>query len=168
MFELIGFYFFAFMIILMLGISVFSSSVLYAMSALAVGLIFISGLFFMLGAEFLGVVQIAVYTGAIMVLYAFSMMFFDANEKIKEKSKFDKFIYSMSVFCGLLLVLIFLTPLATQNATNANETNNIALIGQILFSKYLLAFELVAFLLLVAMICAIVLAHKEMNRKGEA
>ncbi|MBR6952256.1 MAG: NADH-quinone oxidoreductase subunit J, partial [Campylobacter sp.] len=68
MFEIFSFYFFGALSLAFFAISIFSKNVLYAMSALAAGMIFISGLFFLLGAEFLGVMQIMVYCGAVMVL----------------------------------------------------------------------------------------------------
>jgi NADH-quinone oxidoreductase subunit J len=66
MFEAIAFYTFSILTIVMFLIVVFSKNALYAMSALAGGMIFISGFFFMLDAEFLGIVQIVVYSGAVM------------------------------------------------------------------------------------------------------
>ena len=92
MLELISFYLFAILIIASFAVVVFSANILYAMSALAAGMIFISGLFFTLGADFLGVVQISVYTGAVMALYAFGMMFFDSDEKVRERVRHTKII----------------------------------------------------------------------------
>ncbi len=60
-----------------------SKNVLYAMTALAAGMVMISGFFFLLGADFLGVVQLIVYVGAVMALYAFAMMFFDLTRDIR-------------------------------------------------------------------------------------
>jgi len=53
------------------------------MTALAAGMVMISGFFFLLGADFLGVVQLIVYVGAVMALYAFAMMFFDLTRDIR-------------------------------------------------------------------------------------
>jgi NADH-quinone oxidoreductase subunit J len=61
MFELVAFYTFAFLIIASFIIVVTSKNALYSMSALASGMILISGLFFLLNAEFLGVVQLILY-----------------------------------------------------------------------------------------------------------
>ena len=68
MYEVIAFYVFAALTIGMFSIVVMTKNALYAMSALAGGMIFVSGFFFILDAEFLGVVQITVYSGAIMAL----------------------------------------------------------------------------------------------------
>lgn len=170
MFEIVAFYFFAVMSVGLFGVSVFSKNVLYAMSALAGGMIFISGLFFLLGAEFLGVVQIIVYTGAVMVLYAFSLMIFDASKDVKE-SKSNKLIYTMAFISFLLILFIVIAPSIALNShinyVEITSFDNTEVLGMVLFTRYLLLFELVAIMLLVAMICAIILAHKDMIKKKE-
>lgn len=166
MFEIISFYFFSVLSLGLFSVSVFSKNVLYAMSALAGGMIFISGLFFTLGAEFLGVVQIMVYTGAVIVLYGFSMMFFNANKDVKE-AKENKIIYSLAVISAFLLVMIFVAPILSDKISAypiIKELDNIEAIGLVIFTKYLIVFELVAIMLLVAMICGIVLVHKNMDK----
>lgn len=166
MFEIISFYFFSVLSLGLFAVSVFSKNVLYAMSALAGGMIFISGLFFTLGAEFLGVVQIMVYTGAVIVLYGFSMMFFNANKDVKE-AKENKIIYSLALISAFLLVMIFVAPILSDRISAypiIKELDNIEAIGLVIFKKYLIVFELVAIMLLVAMICGIVLVHKNMDK----
>lgn len=166
MFEIISFYFFSVLSLGLFAVSVFSKNVLYAMSALAGGMIFISGLFFTLGAEFLGVVQIMVYTGAVIVLYGFSMMFFNTNKDVKE-AKENKIIYSLVVISAFLLVMIFVAPILSDKISAypiIKELDNIEAIGLVIFKKYLIVFELVAIMLLVAMICGIVLVHKNMDK----
>ncbi|MBP3224304.1 MAG: NADH-quinone oxidoreductase subunit J [Campylobacter sp.] len=165
MIEAFAFYFFAILTLGLFSVSVFSRNLLYAMSALAGGMIFLSGFFFLLGAEFLGVVQIIVYTGAVMVLYGFSLMFFDASKNVKESTKHAKIFYTLAVFIALLLVLIISGALIANDAPSLKIPNsdNIQAIGTLLFTKYLLIFEVVAIMLLVAMICAIVLTHKQMD-----
>ena len=78
MFEVVAFYLFAFLTIAMFSVTVLTKNALYALSSLAAGMIFISAFFFLLGADFLGAVQIVVYTGAVMALYAFGMFFLDS------------------------------------------------------------------------------------------
>ena len=166
MFEIFSFYFFGALSLAFFAISIFSKNVLYAMSALAAGMIFISGLFFLLGAEFLGVVQIMVYCGAVMVLYGFSIMFFDANKSVKEKIKGKKTIYFLGVLSAILIVLAFAVPINLINSKTPNieYLENTEMIGRVLFQNYLIVFELAALMLLVAMVCAIILAHKQMGK----
>ena len=167
MYEVIAFYVFAALTIGMFAIVVMSANALYAMSALAGGMIFISGFFFLLDAEFLGVVQIVVYSGAIMALYAFGMMFFDTTRDVSEKMRSKKVAYTLSVVSAILIVTILCVPLVSENIQSMYPTienvGNIQMVGLILFTKYLVPFELAAIMLLVAMISGIVLASKKMD-----
>ena len=167
MYEIIAFYVFSALTIGMFGIVVMSSNALYAMSALAGGLIFISGFFFILDAEFLGVVQIVVYSGAIMALYAFGMMFFDTTRDVSEKMRSKKIAYSLSLASAVLIVAILWAPFVSENVQalypSMEGVGNVQMIGIVLFTKYLVPFELAAIMLLVAMISGIVLASKKMD-----
>ena len=110
MIESIAFYTFAILITVSFVIVVTSKNVLYSMSALASGMILISGIFFTLNADFLGVVQLIVYTGAVIALYAFAMIFFNTAKDIEEK-KSGRWIFLLSGLSSLLLVLILITPM---------------------------------------------------------
>lgn len=167
MFEIIAFIVFSILTTSMFLITVLTNNTLYALSSLAAGMIFISGFFFLLDAEFLGVVQIVVYSGAVMALYAFGMMFFDTLSEVDERINNPRLTFFLSGTIALIIVVILLAPVLGQNLEVQNpinsELSNSSNIGITLFTKYLLAFELVAFLLLIAMIGAIVLASKKMN-----
>jgi len=167
MYEVIAFYAFATLTIGMFSVVVMSKNALYAMSALAGGLIFISGFFFLLDAEFLGVVQIVVYSGAIMALYAFGMMFFDTTRDVTEKMRSKKIAYTLSFLSAVLIVIVLAAPLVSTNVQASypmvENLGNVQMIGIVLFTKYLIPFELAAIMLLVAMIAGIVLASKKMD-----
>ena len=167
MFEAIAFYLFAFLTIVMFCIVVTTSQPLYALTALAAGMIFISAFFFILGADFLGVVQIIVYTGAIMALYAFGMMFFDSTRGIKEKQGNRYIISGLSTLAAVLTVIIVAAPIVSKNIVAyypvVEGVGNVQQVGMVLFTKYLVPFELAAVMLLVAMIAGIVLAGKKMD-----
>ena len=167
MYEIIAFYVFSALTIGMFTIVVMSKNALYAMSALAGGMIFISGFFFILEAEFLGVVQITVYSGAIMALYAFGMMFFDTTREVKEYVRAKKISYTLFILSAILILVILSAPLFSENIQATYPTienvGNIQMIGLVLFTKYLVPFELAAIMLLVAMIAGIVLASKKMD-----
>lgn len=167
MFEVIAFIIFSVLTISMFSITVLTNNALYALSSLAAGMIFISAFFFLLNADFLGAVQIVVYTGAVMALYAFGMMFFDSLSEVKEKIKNPRLVFLLSGMIALIVVIVLITPIIGQNI-EANypihpEYGNTVDVGYVLFTKYLLAFELAAIMLLVAMIGGIVLAGKKMN-----
>ncbi|OIP53638.1 MAG: NADH:ubiquinone oxidoreductase subunit J [Helicobacteraceae bacterium CG2_30_36_10] len=167
MFEAIAFYLFAFLTISMFYITVTTSQALYALAALAAGMIFISAFFFILGADFLGAIQIVVYSGAVMALYAFGMMFFDTTRDIKEKQGNRAIVFGLSTIAATLVVVIFAAPMVSNNITALypiiEGAGNTQQVGMVLFTKYLVPFEVAAVMLLVAMIAGIVLAGKKMD-----
>lgn len=169
--EAIAFYTFSALTIVMFYITVTTNNALYALSALAAGMIFISGFFFLLDAEFLGVVQLVVYSGAVMALYAFGMMFFDSTKIIKENTHSARTVFVLSGLSALLIVAIFAAPIIADNIVAVFPPNesvgNTENIGYILFTKYLIPFELAAVMLLVAMVVGIVLASKKMDLSVE-
>ncbi len=176
MYEIIAFVFFSVLTLGMFSITVFSKNILHSMSSLAGGMIFISGFFFLLDAEFLGVVQILVYTGAVMALYAFTMMFFNSTEDVKEKIANKKLIYTLSLLSAVLIVFILIAPIYAEGMNDMvalsafdediikESVPNTKAVGMVLFMHYLLPFELAAVMLLVAMISAIVLVSKKMDK----
>ena len=167
MFEAVAFYLFAFLTISMFYIAVTTSQALYALTALAAGMMFISAFFFILGADFLGAVQIIVYSGAVMALYAFGMMFFDTTREVKEKQGNSMIIAGLSIASAILVVIIFAVPLLSNNVSAlypmVEGAGNTQEVGMVLFTKYLIPFEVAAIMLLVAMISGIVLAGKKMD-----
>jgi len=167
MYEIIAFYLFSFLTITMFCIVVFSKNALYSMTALAGGMIFISGFFFLLDADFLGVVQIIVYSGAVMAVYAFGMIFIDTTKDVKEKIKGKRMIYSFSIAIAILLVVIVSSPVVSGHIIATTPmiegVSNPKMVGYVLFTKYLVPFELTAVMLLVAMVAGIVLVSKKMD-----
>ena len=167
MFEVVAFYLFAFLTIAMFSVTVITKNALYALSSLAAGMIFISAFFFLLNADFLGAVQIVVYTGAVMALYAFGMMFFDSINDIKETPTNARLTFMLTGIIAIIVVMIFIAPVIGANATAHYPIHeaygNTQDIGVVLFTKYLVPFEVAAVMLLVAMIGGIVLAGKKMD-----
>lgn len=127
-----------------------------------------SGLFFLLDAEFLGIILILIYVGAVMVLFMFVIMMLEINAtKVKES------MLQYLPLGGMIAILLLIEFIAasssgvfTQGAKASaehlgQEVNNTAEIGQILYTKYLLGFEIAAIILLVALVGAIVLTIRE-------
>ncbi|MBU1669261.1 NADH-quinone oxidoreductase subunit J [bacterium] len=167
MYEVIAFYIFAISTTILFLITVMSKNVLYAMTALAAGMVMISGFFFLLGADFLGVVQLIVYVGAVMALYAFAMMFFDATKDIKEKHQNPALVFLLGGLMALVFVVMFSAPIIGENVQAlypiVDGVGNAQAVGMVLFTKYLVPFEVAAVMLLVAMIAGIILAGKKMD-----
>ncbi len=171
MFETIAFYLFSILTIVLFLIVVLSKNALYSMSALAAGMILISGFFFLLDADFLGAVQIVVYTGAVMALYGFGMMFFDTTKDIKEKYENNTIVTVLTGLSAILILFIVATPFVANNLALDSSLmdpklfggSNPQQVGVVLFTKYLVPFELAAVMLLVAMIAGIILVGKKMD-----
>lgn len=168
MFEAIAFYLFAALTIVMFTITVMTSQALYAITAMAAGMIFISAFFFILGADFLGAIQIIVYTGAVMALYAFGMMFFDTTRDVVEKRTNPRIVFVLGTLAAAMVVAIVVAPIVSENIQALypiqSEVGNSQAVGMVLFTKYLVPFEVAAVMLLVAMIAGIVLAGKKMDK----
>ena len=166
--EGFAFYLFSILTIGLFLVTVMSKNVLYAMTALASGMVLIAGFFFLLKADFLGVVQLIVYVGAVMALYAFAMMFFDATRDIKEKNTNSTLVFLLGGMSALVLVLIFAAPIFSDNLEAlypmTEGVGNAQDVGIVLFTKYLVPFEVAALMLLVAMIAGIILAGKKMDQ----
>ncbi len=185
MFEAFAFYFFSVVVLVSFTVTVMAKNALYSMTSLAVGMIMISGYFFLLNADFLGVVQIIVYTGAVMAIYAFGMMFFDTIKDVSEKNPSGKLVFVLAGLSALLVVVMFATPLVSESIVTegmqafypmAEQTvvlngeavsqvvKNSETVGMVLFTKYLIPFEVAAVMLLVAMIAGIILAGRKMDQ----
>jgi len=167
MYEFIAFYVFAISTTILFLITVMSKNVLYSMSSLAAGMVMISGFFFLLGADFLGVVQLIVYVGAVMALYAFAMMFFDATKDVKERHQNPSLVFLLGGLMALVFVIMFSAPIIGDNIQAlypvVEGVGNAQAVGMVLFTKYLVPFEVAAVMLLVAMIAGIILAGKKMD-----
>ena len=165
--EGFAFYLFSALTIGLFSVTVMSKNILYAMTSLAAGMVLISGFFFILGADFLGVVQLVVYVGAIMALYAFAMMFFDATQDIKEKNTSNAQVFLLGGLSAFTLVLMFAAPIHSDAIVALypmhEGVGNAQDVGMVLFTKYLIPFEVAALMLLVAMIAGIILAGKKMD-----
>jgi NADH-quinone oxidoreductase subunit J len=165
--EAIAFYIFSILITGLFLVTIMSKNILYSMSSLAAGMVLISGLFFILGADFLGAVQLVVYSGAVMALYAFGMMFFDATRNVKERNSSSLLVFILSGATAVIMVIIFAAPVIGKNikplVQGTKGIDNPHVIGEVLFTKYLIPFEVAAVMLLVAMIAGIVLASKKMD-----
>ncbi len=126
-----------------------------------------AGLFVLLGAHFVAAVQVIVYAGAIMVLFLFVIMLLNLGT-LSEKGALTGKLKGVAIILGILLaaqgIYIAVNALkntALQDAEAATETVTTYKIGELLFSKYLLPFEVTSLILLAALIGVIVLVKRE-------
>jgi NADH-quinone oxidoreductase subunit J len=135
---------------------------------LVMDFLFVAALYAMLGAEFLAVIQILVYAGGIVVLYLFVVML--VNLKRQPEAHSDP---RRRTGLGFALAAIVLAQVAAIAVWGGNSVTaappsaevaalgNTEQVGQLLYTNYLIPFEVASILLLVAMIGAIVLTKKE-------
>ena len=120
-----------------------------------------------LEAPFLGIVQIVVYTGAVMMLFLFILMLVgvDSSDSLVEKIKGLRSvaIFTALGFSAALTSLIARADLGTSSVglATANEGGNVQGLAQLLFGDYVWAFEVISALLITAALGAMVLAHSE-------
>ena len=130
----------------------------------------ISGHYVLLNAQFLMAVNIIVYAGAIMVLFLFVIMMFDLR-KNQPESKSNLTKLAGSVVAGSLLVVLI--ALVRQNNINTpplegfvSQTGMVETLGKVLYSEYLLPFELVSIMFFVAMVGAVLLGKREAGERN--
>ena len=135
-----------------------------------VGTFFCLGsIYVMLNAEFVAVIQVLVYAGAIMVLFLFVLMLLSSKTSDQNTNKWP----IGKILAGLLSFGIFLKiaslftmgdlqlgPKGAYPLEVVEEVGSISLIGRLLFTDYILSFEIIAILLLVAVIGAVVIAKR--------
>ena len=135
-----------------------------------------AGLFVLLGAEFVAMLLIIVYVGAVAVLFLFVVMMLDIDfAALKaEMAKYMPLALLIGVIILMQLALAFgvwgfSDGAAERIAAPAGELENTAALGLLLYDKYLLLFQLAGLILLVAMIGAIVLTHRKRpdNARGQ-
>ena len=144
----------------------FSKRAVYAALSMVTVMIMLGIVYLAQGADFLGVVQIFVYSGAVMMLFIFVVMMVgvDASETRLETMKGHRW---MSILVGLGMMLLLGGTLAGVTyrpgvpPTKINEGGNVVLLGQMIFGPYMAAFQMVGVLLVVAALAAMVLAHRE-------
>ncbi len=137
-------------------------NVVHAALYLLVALLSVAVTFLLLGAEFVGWVQILIYVGAIVILFLFGLMLTKApigRDSLDSKNRAVGFVVSALLFAGLVFLIQDAFP-ASAPAPPPITGGSLA-IGDALFRDYVLPFEAVSFVLLAALIGAIVLARKD-------
>ena len=142
---------------------------MYSALGLLISILAVSGLFALLSATFLFMVQIIVYAGAIMTLLLFILMFLniDETDMPKEPNKVRNIILGALAMLPLNVVILkAVSALPAKDMSIISENfGGIKEIGMLLYQNWIVPFELVSILLLVALIGSVVLAKRK-KRKG--
>ena len=138
--------------------------VLYSALSLIVMLTSVSVLFIFLRADFIAVIQVIVYAGAIMVLFTFVIMLLNlpADEDGADRLRWLKFIGIPLGLFLLFLIVATLWNVEPLGTTRAQMVGSPQAIGTSLFNDYLLPFEATSLLILIALIGAVVFAKKDL------
>ncbi len=169
----IFFYFFSIIAIFSAIMVVTSKNTVYSVFYLILDFISISCLFIMIGAEFLGMIMLIVYVGAVAVLFLFVVMMLNVSGT-KDKQFKRKISYSHISFGSLISLIIFLELIIVVGGwkykPNIVEVSSIIIdkdftnthaIGNVIYTDYIHLFQLAGLILLVSMIGAIVLTYRK-------
>jgi NADH-quinone oxidoreductase subunit J len=127
--------------------------------------VFMAGLFLLLDAIFLAVIQILVYAGAVMVLFLFVLMLLDIRASERRRMLWWGLAGGLGVAGALVweLATILSQPLPQRAPTGQPFSAGLADVVKPLFVKYMLPFEITALLLLVAMVGVVLLSKKDLR-----
>ncbi|MCO5248926.1 MAG: NADH-quinone oxidoreductase subunit J [Chitinophagales bacterium] len=136
---------------------------IYSILGLVTCFFSISGHYILMNAQFLGLVNIIVYAGAIIVLFLFVVMMMNLGE-IQETSKNLIWKIMAALAAGCLMLVLVAALKVSDNLVSAQPDNNIGLVetlGNVLLHEYLVPFIMTSILLNAAMIGAVLLSNKE-------
>jgi NADH-quinone oxidoreductase subunit J len=164
--ELVLFGAFALLTLLSAGLVIFAKSPISSAMSLVATFFFLAGIYVLLWAHTVAVLQVLVYAGAIMVLFLFVIMLLNLGESTSTGPRLTLArIAGGGAAAGLLVVLvmaIWRMPAPTTTFTGAQAVasgfGTLPAIGQVIYTQWLLPFEAVSLLLLVAMVGAVVVA----------
>ncbi|MBP6549700.1 MAG: NADH-quinone oxidoreductase subunit J [Flavobacterium sp.] len=129
----------------------------------------ITGHYLILNAQFLAMVNLIVYIGAIMILIVFTIMLMNLNKENEVYKPRITRLGAIVTFCLMCLVLIAIfinsKPIVGEYTTTGEDYQSIKVLGKVLLNEYMVPFEFASVLLLVAMIGAVLLSKKEKTKK---
>ena len=167
MIQAIAFYLFAFLVIASAVLTIMSRNPVHSVLWLILAFFNAAGLMVLLGAEFIAMLLVVVYVGAVAVLFLFVVMMLDVDMAEMRAGFIKNFPLGIAIALVLLAELVLgigalnagALELGTASGENAPSmaNSNIENVGALLYSKYIFVFEVAGLILLVAMIGAIVL-----------
>jgi NADH-quinone oxidoreductase subunit J len=125
----------------------------------------LAGLFVLLNAFFLAAIQVLVYAGAVMVLFLFVIMLLDLKEEARRRISLIRALLSLVAVGAVVAIILNIIWTSQPGAHLAAPTlvGATGPLGQLLFKRFLLPFEILSLLLLVAMLGVILLSKKEIK-----
>jgi NADH:ubiquinone oxidoreductase subunit 6 (subunit J) len=143
----------------------FSSDIVHAAFSLLFTFFGVAGLYVLLGADFIGVVQVIIYIGGILVLIIFGVMMTERGKMLRLSVQLPGRIFaailSLIILVGLVLAIIR-TPWPIVPSPAAPGPTSAAM-GELILSKYLIPFEVVALLLLASLVGAVLIVRRSVQ-----
>jgi NADH-quinone oxidoreductase subunit J len=167
--EAVLFYTFSAFILGFAVLVISTKDTVHSVLFLVADFLFVAALYVLLGAEFLAVIQVLVYAGGIVVLYLFVVMLVNLKRPPEEYKDPNRHARFAAVLAGAVLVELgaiaaysVVRPAPVPSPAAGPLAGNTETVGWLLYTHYLIPFEVASMLLLVAMIGAIVLAKREL------
>jgi NADH-quinone oxidoreductase subunit J len=165
---LIIFYFLAAITLATAFLTIYSRNPIHSAIYLVICFFSIAGHYLLLNAQFLAIVHIIVYSGAIMILFLFTIMLMNLNKEDEVHKPRITRLGAITVFCVLSAILITIfansRPIADISDATGEDYQSIKVLGKVLLdgeAGYMVPFEYASILLLVAMIGTVLLSKKE-------
>ncbi|TLS35822.1 NADH-quinone oxidoreductase subunit J [Pseudalkalibacillus caeni] len=146
------------------------TKVVHMVIALVFTFLAIAGLYVLLSAEFVAVVQVLIYSGAITIIMLFGIMLTRHDDRTEAKTgKGRQWLVLASVIAFFAIMFYGIRNLSLGEQATTLHVKNTEQIGMLLYSKFVIPFELVSIVLLVALVGAIILAKRDDKEKeGES
>jgi NADH-quinone oxidoreductase subunit J len=150
-------------------LTIYSKNPIHSAIYLVICFFSIAGHYLLFNAQFLALVHIIVYSGAIMVLFLFTIMLMNLNKEDEVHKPRITRLGAVVVFCitSLVLLTIFINskPIVGDYDNTGQDFQSIKVLGKVLLNEYMVPFEFASILLLVAMIGTVLLSKKEKTDK---
>lgn len=146
-------------------LTIYSRNPIHSAIYLVICFFSIAGHYLLLNSQFLAIVHVIVYSGAIMILMLFTIMLMNLNKE-NEVYKPRVAIVLFVLMCVILIgIFINSKPIVGEYVTTGEDYQSIKVLGKVLLDEYMVPFEFASVLLLVAMIGAVLLSKKEKSKK---
>lgn len=150
-------------------LTIYSRNPIHSAIYLVICFFSIAGHYLLLNAQFLAIVHVIVYSGAIMILFLFTVMLMNLNKENEVHKPRVTRLGAIVLFCLMCLVLIAIfvnsKPIVGEYVTTGEDYQSIKILGKVLLNEYMVPFEFASVLLLVAMIGSVLLSKKEKLEK---
>lgn len=150
-------------------LTIYSRNPIHSAIYLVICFFSIAGHYLLLNAQFLAIVHVIVYSGAIMILFLFTVMLMNLNKENEVYKPRVTRLGAIVLFCAMCLVLmaVFINskPIVGEYVTTGEDYQSIKVLGKVLLNEYMVPFEFASVLLLVAMIGSVLLSKKEKIQK---